>query len=127
MSGYMILKLVHIVTALISIAAFIIRYIWMIQSSPMLQQRWIKITPHINDTFLLLSAIALVIFTAQYPIPATWLIAKIAALLLYILLGTIALKRGKTKHIRIIAGLLALLTFAYIVMVAFSKNVFLVL
>ncbi|MEJ2115177.1 MAG: SirB2 family protein, partial [Gammaproteobacteria bacterium] len=90
--------------------------------SAILQQRWIRIAPHINDTVLLLSAIALVIVTLQYPGPTTWINAKIAALLLYIILGSIALKRGKTKQIRIISGVLALLTFAYIVMVAMSKN-----
>ena len=124
MSGYILFKFIHITTALISIVGFIIRGIWMIQSSPMLQQRWVRITPHINDTFLLLSAIALIIITSQYPGPATWINAKIVALLVYIILGTVALKRGKTKGIRIFSGFLALLTFAYIVMTAFSKNAF---
>jgi len=84
--------------------------IWMIQSSSILQKRWVKIAPHINDTFLLLSAAALVIITAQYPGPAIWINAKMAALLLYIVLGTVALKRGKTKGIRIISWCFALLT-----------------
>ncbi len=122
MSGYIILKFIHLATAFISIAGFIIRGIWMIQASAILQRRWIRIAPHINDTVLLVSAIALVMITLQYPGPTTWINAKIAALLLYIILGTVALKRGKTKQIRIISGMLALLTFAYIVMVAISKN-----
>lgn len=124
MSSYFILKFVHVATAFISIVGFTIRGIWMIQSSPMLQKRWIRIVPHINDTVLLLSAIALVIITSQYPGPTIWINAKIAALLIYIILGTVALKRGKTKFIRIISGVLALLAFAYIGMVALSKNVF---
>lgn len=124
MSSYLILKFTHIATAFVSIVGFIIRGIWMIQSSPILQQRWIKIVPHINDTVLLLSAIALVMVTSQYPGPTTWVNAKIAALLIYIILGTVALKRGKTKFIRIISGFLALLMFAYIVLVAVSKNAF---
>ena len=122
MSGYIILKFIHLATAFISIAGFIIRGIWMIQASAILQRRWMRIAPHINDTVLLVSAIALVMITLQYPGPTTWINAKIAALLLYIILGTVALKRGKTKQIRIISGMLALLTFAYIVMVAISKN-----
>ena len=122
----MILKFIHVATVSISIAAFMIRYLWMIQSSPMLQHRWVKITPHINDSFLLLSAIALAVFIAQYPISSSWLNAKIIALLLYIIFGSVALKRGKSKHTRIIAGLLSLLIFAYIVLVAFSKNAFVV-
>ncbi len=80
--------------------------------------------PHINDTILLLSAISLVIVTSQYPGLVIWINAKIAALLIYIILGTVALKRGETKLIRIISGVLALLTFSYIGMVALSKNIF---
>ena len=127
MSDYTILKFIHVATAFISVVGFIIRGIWMIQSSSMLQERWVRIAPHINDTFLLVSAIALVMVTSQYPGPVMWVNAKIAALLLYIILGTVALNRGKTKRIRIISGFLALLTFAYIVMVAFSKNAFIVI
>ncbi len=124
MTSYTVLKLIHVVTASISITGFFIRGIWMIQSSSILQKRWVKIAPHINDTFLLLPAAALVIITAQYPGPAIWINAKMAALLLYIVLGTVALKRGKTKGIRIISWCFALLTFAYIAMVAISKNAF---
>ena len=122
MSIYTLLKIIHIATAFISIAGFFIRGIWMMQSSSILQHRLTKTLPHINDTILLLSAIALVFIIAQYPGPATWINAKIIALVLYIILGTIALKRGKTIRIRVVSWFLALLTFAYILVVAFSKN-----
>jgi uncharacterized membrane protein SirB2 len=124
MFSYIILKYIHIATAFISIVGFAVRWIWMIQSSPILQKRWVRIVPHINDTVLLLSAIALVMMTSQYPGPATWINAKIVALLAYIILGTVALKRGMTKRIRVISGILAILTFFYIAMVALSKNAY---
>lgn len=124
MFSYIILKYIHIATAFVSIVGFAVRWIWMIQSSPILQKRWVRIVPHINDTVLLLSAIALVMMTSQYPGPATWINAKIVALLAYIILGTVALKRGKTKRIRVISGILAILTFFYIAMVALSKNAY---
>ncbi len=123
MNSYTVINIIHIATAFISIAGFFIRGIWMIQSSSILQQRWVKITPAINDSLLLLSAIALVILTAQFPGPVAWINAKILALILYIVLGIIALKRGKTREIRITAWCLALLTYAYITMVALNKNV----
>ena len=122
MNIYTIIKLIHIITAFISIAGFFIRGIWMIQSSSILQQRWVKIAPHINDSLLLLSAILLVFITAQYPGPANWVNAKIFALVIYIVFGTIALKPGKTKGIRILSWCLALITYAYIMMVALNKN-----
>ena len=126
MSSYTLLKIIHVATAFISIAGFFIRGIWMMQSSSILQNRITKILPHINDTILLLSAIALVFITAQYPGPATWINAKIIALVLYIVLGTIALKRGKTMGIRIFAWCIALFIYAYILMVAFSKSALLI-
>ncbi len=122
MNGYNILKIIHITTAFISIAGFFIRGIWMMQSSATLHKRWARIAPHVNDALLLLSAIALVFITAQYPGPAIWINVKIIALVFYIVLGTIALKRGRTMGIRVISWCLAILTFAYIMVVAFSKS-----
>lgn len=122
MSAYIILKYIHVITAIISIAGFIVRGFWMMLSSALLQQRWVKIVPHINDTLLLASAIALVIITAQYPGPAAWINAKIIALVMYIVLGIVALKPSRPLGVRITAWCLAILTFAYIVLVALSKN-----
>jgi len=123
MSIYLVLKLIHVVTAVLSILGFIVRGIWMMQSSSMLDKKPVKIIPHINDTLLLASAIALVIITAQYPGPAVWINAKIIGLVLYIVLGVIALKRGKTKTVRIIAWLAAIAVFAFIMSTAFSKTI----
>ena len=122
MSLYLFLKSIHIFTAILSISGFFIRGIWMIQSSDFLKLRWVKITPHVIDTVLLLSAIALVVITSQYPGSLSWLNAKIAGLIVYIVLGSIALRYGKTKQIRVYAWCLALITFAYIVSVAYSKS-----
>lgn len=123
MTLYESIKVIHIITVLISITGFLIRGIWMMQSSSMLQQRWVKVAPHINDTILLLSAIALVVMSSQYPGAIGWINAKIVALGFYIILGTIALKRGKTRAIRIAAWCSAILVFSYILVVAVSKNV----
>lgn len=94
----------------------------MLRSSPLLQQRWVKVLPHIIDTALLLSAIILAYQLSFSPLSAPWLMAKIIALLVYILLGMIAIKRGKTLKTRLTAWLAALLVFAYIVSVAMTHN-----
>ena len=122
MSSYILLLALHVGTVFISIAGFFARGIWMMQSSPLLQRRWIKIVPHINDTLLLVSAIALVILTSQYPGPAAWINAKIIALVVYIVLGIIALNRGKTMQVRVLAWCSALVVYAYMVAVALSKS-----
>lgn len=94
----------------------------MLRSSPMLQERWVKIAPHAVDTMLLASAITLAIQLGISPFSAPWLMTKIIALLLYISLGTIAIKRGKTRTIRLSAWIAAQGIFFYIVTVALTHN-----
>ena len=54
--------------------------------------------PHVNDTLLLTSGFGLAVMLGQYPCVNGWLTAKLVALIVYIVLGTVALKRGKTKR-----------------------------
>ena len=112
---------VHAAFALISLLGFMIRGFWMMRSSPQLGRRWVKVTPHVVDTLLLVSGVALVIGHQIYPTEQSWLAAKLLALLLYIILGSIALKRGKTPVIRISAFFGALVVFAYMLMVANTR------
>lgn len=118
------LKLIHISSVVISGTFFFTRGIWMLQDSPRLQARWVKISPHVIDTILLASALALAWQIQQYPFVQGWLTAKVLGLLAYIVLGTIALKRGKTKTVRIIAWVASLLVFGYIVWVALTHTPF---
>ncbi len=79
--------------------------------------------PHINDSLLLFAAIAMLVVAGLNPLEQPWLLAKIFGLLAYIGLGTLALKRGKTKAIRIKALIAALGVFGYIMAVAITKQV----
>jgi uncharacterized membrane protein SirB2 len=117
-----IAKYIHIICVLISYTFFFVRGVWMLREAPILQQGWVKIIPHIVDSALLLSAITLATLLAISPMASAWLMVKIIALLLYIMLGTIALKRGSTKKIRLAAWLAAQLVFIYIVTVALTHN-----
>ncbi len=124
MSSYGVLLFIHVGTVIISITGFVVRGVWMMQSSALLQQRWVRTAPHINDMLLLASAIALVVITSEYPGPSSWINAKIVALVAYIMLGIIALNRGKTMQVRVTAWVLAVAVYAYMVLVAFSKSAF---
>lgn len=121
--SYLAVKHVHMTCAALSIILFFVRGLWMLAGSPLLQQRWAKVVPHIMDTVLLASALTMVVWSSQYPFVQNWLTAKIVALVAYVVLGTIALKRGQTKGVRIGAFILALLVFGYIVKVAVTKQV----
>lgn len=119
---YLALKYIHLASAALSITFFMVRGSWMLLDSARLHQRWVRIAPHVIDTVLLASAIAMVVWSRQYPFVQGWLTAKVIALVVYILLGTIALKRGKTKTVRVVALIGAVLVFAYIVMVAMTRQ-----
>lgn len=93
---YAVLKAVHVSCAAASYALFVVRGIWMMRDSTALRARWVRIVHHVIDTVLLASAIAMAVMTHQYPLANRWVTAKVAGLLVYIGLGTIALKRGKT-------------------------------
>ena len=120
--NYLALKHLHMSFAILSGSVFLIRGLWMLSGSARLQQRWVKIAPHIVDTLLLASAIGLSVWSRQYPFVAPWLTAKVLALVAYIVLGTIALKRGRTPQVRLAAFIAALACFFYIVAVAVTRN-----
>ena len=115
---YLVLKQLHLVTIALTLALFLVRGGWMMAGSPRLQARWVRIVPHVNDTLLLASGIGLAVMLQQYPFVHGWLTAKFLALILYIVLGTVALKRGRTRSVRIAAWIAALLVFGYMLAVA---------
>lgn len=119
---YLTLKSIHIFCVSLTLLSFFLRGIWMIPNPSRPQQRWVKIAPHLIDSVLLLSGISLVFTIHQYPFINHWLTAKLLAVLLYIILGTIALKRGKTKTIRFTAWISALGIFSYLVTVAITRT-----
>lgn len=116
------IKLIHMSTAFISISFFLVRGFWVFNHSEMMNKKWVKIAPHVNDTILLVSAIILAIGLQQYPFTHDWLTAKFIALLLYIVLGMFALKRAKEMKNKIVFFVLALLMFGYIVGVALTRT-----
>lgn len=116
------MKYVHVSCVILSVCGFVLRGVWMLADSPLLRQRWVRVFPHVVDTALLASAIALAIISSQYPLAQSWLTAKVIGLIAYILCGAIALKRGKTKTVRAVFFVVALLIFAYIVLVALNRS-----
>ncbi len=119
---FLALKHLHLTCVVLSASGFVLRGYWMLSDSPWLARRLVRIVPHVVDTLLLGSAIALAVISAQVPFVHGWLTAKVIGLLLYILLGTMALKRGKTKASRAVYFVLALLVFAWIVSVALARS-----
>lgn len=116
------LKLVHMSLAAVSVGLFTLRGLWMLLESPLRDARWTRVVPHVIDTAFLATGIWLAIRIGQYPLVQPWLTAKVFGLVGYIILGSIALKRGRTRAIRATAFVAALLVFAWIVGVARARH-----
>lgn len=121
MTDYALLKLLHMSSAGISISLFMLRGLWVLRDLAV-PGRALKILPHINDSLLLLSAIMLALSTHQYPLEQDWLTLKVVLLVIYIGLGLLAMRLGKTLLQRRLAWLLAVLVFAAIALTAISKS-----
>lgn len=122
MEHYLDIKHLHMSLVTLSGVLFLLRGILMLKSSKALQMKTLKIAPHIIDTGLLITGVSLAVILGLKPSETPWIMAKLIALVVYIGLGTIAIKRGKTLAIRATAFVAALITFAYIIAVAITKN-----
>ncbi|MBV6417220.1 MAG: hypothetical protein CMLOHMNK_01859 [Steroidobacteraceae bacterium] len=77
--------------------------------------RWLSYT---IDTVLFTAALLLVTIVHQYPFVHAWLTVKVLMLAVYIVLGSLALKRGTTRRIRVACWVAALVVYLFIISVA---------
>lgn len=125
---YTTLRLVHMSAVAVSFAGFVVRGFGRLRGSSWLGLHAVRVIPHGVDTVLLLSAIGMLWQLRLSPAAAPWLQAKIAGLLVYILLGSLALRpdrpggASRPAAVRAAAWIGALLVFGYIVSVAMTKD-----
>ncbi|GLT24559.1 SirB family protein [Zoogloea oryzae] len=119
---YLLIKHLHITCVVLSGAGFLLRGWWSITGSPLLKARLTRRLPHVIDSCLLASAIALAWMAGQYPFVDGWLTAKVLGLLAYIGLGVVALRPTRPLGVRVVALAAAAAVFSYIVSVALTKN-----
>lgn len=122
MNIYTLVFYTHVSSALVSISFFMVRGYWMLADDSLLQHRLVRVLPHVVDTVLLASAITLTVILHQYPFVNDWLTVKFFALVGYIILGTIALRRGRTRLQRTVALVSAVVVFGFIVSVAWYHH-----
>lgn len=119
---YMLLKNLHITLATLSISGFVLRGVLMMRASPLLRHRVARIAPHVIDTLFLATGIGLIMEINLAVLQNAWLVAKLLGLVLYIVLGMIAMRFGRTPQVRTLAFVAAVAMFAYIVGAALSKS-----
>jgi len=122
MMDYGLVKYLHVACVVLSIALFLLRGGLQLQSQAWREWRVLRVAPHYVDTVLLGSALWLAWRSAQYPFVAPWLTAKVLALLLYIVLGHLALTRSARPGPRLLAFVAAVLCVLYIVGVALTRS-----
>jgi uncharacterized membrane protein SirB2 len=136
------IKDLHLATVIISFVGFFLRGLLMLRGSPLY---WpaavggpasvqtapakkgplfflVRVAPHVNDTLLLAAGVVLALRIHQYPLVHGWLTAKLVGLLIYIALGMVALRFGRSLRVRRNAWLAALLVYLYIVAVALTRD-----
>lgn len=119
---YATLKLIHQGAVAISITGFFARGAGALAGADWARSRVARTLPHLVDTLLLATAIALAWMLQMNPLTTPWLGAKIVGLLAYIGLGMVALKPGRPVGVRAFAWIAALLCFAQIVATAITKD-----
>lgn len=124
MNLYLVVKQIHVGSVLLSFALFLFRGGLMFAGVRWRQHILLRVSPHVVDTILLTSALFLASLLHQYPFVHHWLTVKVIALVVYIVLGSLALKRASTRWSRMSAFVLAVLTFLFIVSVARAHHPF---
>ncbi len=116
------IKHIHLLFIVLTISSFIIRILLAEFKPEILSKKILKIAPHIIDTILLLSGIALVFQGNWMAGEYGWIISKFIMLIAYIGFGVMAMRSSGIKRWLAFAG--ALGAFAYILSVAISKHGF---
>ncbi len=90
---YHALKHTHLLFIALSVFLFILRFGLLIANSQWLEKKWLKVVPHLIDTSLLATGIALIGITGMMPFTehSVWMTEKLACLLAYFALGFVAL------------------------------------
>ena len=119
---YGALKMIHESAVAISFAGFFARGVGTLRNAGWVRHGTARTLPHLVDTVLIVSAVWLAFILRLTPANSPWIAAKIAGLVVYIALGMVALRFGRTKAVRATAWIAAMLTFGYIVSVAIVKD-----
>lgn len=120
-----VLITLHLTSVALTISLFTLRYWWRWSNNPRFQARWVRVLPHIVDSVLLLSGVGLIALTGYLPftVKGAWLTEKLFGVIIYIVLGFIALGRHRPRgqQAGFIAFMLGLVVLYIIIKLAATK------
>lgn len=115
----------HLICVALSVSLFVARYWWRYCGHALAAARWTRIVPPVIDTLLLLSGIGLIVKTHILPFTesGSWLTGKLFGVIIYIVLGFIALdyRQARSQQARFMAFPLALVVLYIIIKLATTK------
>ena len=107
---YHVIKHIHLMLIVISVTFFVIRFGLLLSGSHWLNIKQVKIAPHVIDTCLIITGIALIGYTGFVPFTQTslWMTEKLTCVLAYVALASVAMHYSKGFLFRLFAFLGAL-------------------
>jgi uncharacterized membrane protein SirB2 len=116
------IKAVHIAAVMASGVLFLLRGAAVQMGASWAMAAPLRYLSYTIDTVLLTAALMLATIIHQFPFVQGWLTAKVLLLVVYIVLGSFALKRGRTRAVRTSCWIAALLVYLFIVSIARAHN-----
>ncbi len=104
--SYEMLKHPHLLLIAITAGLFAIRLVGGLIGLSIVHAALVRILHHLSDLGVLVTGLLLGHFISQYPFANDWLTAKFAALLVYMVLAPISLKRGSIVGLILAGGAL---------------------
>lgn len=111
---YLHIKLLHIYCVIASGGLFLLRGSLLLNGLSFGNHALLRWLSYAIDTTLLTAALMLLSVLRLNPFTQPWLASKIVLLLVYIVLGSYALKRGRSRRTRLLCFLSALAVYALI-------------
>ena len=113
------IKWVHVAAVLASGSLFLLRGLLLQAGQPRIAMAApVRYLSYSIDTVLLTAALMLLTVLPHAIYANGWLTAKLGLLVVYVVLGTFALKRARTPRVRLACYLLALSVFAFMLTIA---------
>ena len=117
---YPVVKPVHVALVLASGALFVVRGAAVLAHKPWGMERPLRVSSYAIDTGLLVAGLLLLAMLRMNPVATPWLGVKLTLLPVYIVLGSMALKRARSARAAWFAA--ALLVYAFMISVARSHQ-----
>lgn len=118
------IKWFHVACVVLSGLLFTLRGGLMLAGLPLANAAALRYLSYLIDTALLTAALMLVTLLRVYPIASAWLTVKIALIIVYIVLGSMALRRGRSRRTRLIAFIAALAVYGFVATIARAHHPF---